>query len=130
MRKNKIQQSLHCAECVEKGLAPSLGIGFDDDDRLIVVCCCHEARLLEFKLKDPKQVQGCEQAICAKCEKAKVGVVKIDVGVTGDGQRLIVACTEHGTMFGAFELAEPITPEPCPDCGEGAVGTHAHRAPP
>jgi hypothetical protein len=125
MRKNKIQQSLHCAECVEKDLAPSLGIGFDDDC-LVVVCKNHEARLREFKLKEPTQVMiECDDVGCDSCAKAKL-MLKLAIGVTSDGKRIVIACKEHGTMLGAFELAEPITLEPCPDCGEGAVGPHAH----
>jgi hypothetical protein len=127
MRKNKIQQSLHCADCVEKGSEPSLEIGFDNDDRLVVVCLRHEARLQEFKLKYPTQVMNeCEQVVCDECVEAKVEMVKLDVGISRDGRRLIVACKEHGTLLGAFELAEPITLAPCPDCGAGAVGPHAH----
>lgn len=104
-------------------MAPSLGIGFDDEDRLIVVCRHHDARLLEFDLKRPKQVRDeCEQVVCVECVKAKVEVVKLSVGVTKNGQRLIVACEAHDTVLGAFELAEPMTLEACPDCGEGAVG--------
>lgn len=80
-QKNKIQRYLHCTDCIDEELTPNLGIGFDDDECLVVVCQNHEARLQEFKLKQPAMVDG--DACCADCVKGELSPARIMAHCSG-----------------------------------------------
>jgi hypothetical protein len=115
--KNEIQYLLECAECDAEGRTQKLGINLENG-WLTIGCRNHDKAMQEFELKQPVMIEG--DVDCAKCAR-KTNLV---IGFTGDGKRVIATC-EHGTLIGAFELAEPVMLK-CPYCAEGAVGSHTH----
>jgi hypothetical protein len=117
----KIERYMYCENCADEGLPQKLGIELENGC-LTVGCQNHDAVLQEFKLKQPVRVECNEPVGCTKCARK----VQLDVGFTGDGKRIVLACKDHGVEIGVFTLAKPITLPPCPYCAEDAVGSHTH----